>query len=46
MKFGSWTYDGYTVSIAIRINQLVQLRILILRREYKLCLSNIRTKII
>jgi len=31
MKFGSWTYDGYTVSIAIRINQLVRLQILILR---------------
>jgi len=44
MKFGSWTYDGYTVSIAI--NQFVQLRILTLRREYKLCLSNIRTKIV
>lgn len=25
MKFGSWTYDGYTVSIAIWINQLVRL---------------------
>jgi len=46
MKFGSWTYDGYTVSIAIQINQLVWLQILILHREYKLCLSNICTKII
>lgn len=22
MKFGSWTYDGYTVSIDVQINQI------------------------